>query len=160
MAKPRLYLETTIPSYLTAWPSRDPVIATDQQTTKDWWQNQRQEFDLFISEFVWNECADGDPDAAKERLIALEEVPLLDDLPEIDELAAAFMSSGALPERAAIDALHIAFGAVHEMDYLLTWNCSHIANEEIIKVLRQICYLAGYAFPKILTPTQLVEIAK
>ncbi len=160
MAMPRLYLETTIPSYLTAWPSRDPGIAADQQTTRDWWQNQRQEFELYISEFVWNECADGDPAAAKERLVALEEVPLLDDLPEIDELAAAFMTSGALPERAATDALHIAFGAVHEMDYLLTWNCSHIANEEIIKVLRQICYLRGYAFPKILTPTQIMGIER
>lgn len=158
MAKPRLYLETTIPSYLTAWPSRDPEIAADQQTTKDWWQSRRQEFELFISEFVWTECAGGDAAAAKERLTALEEVPWLDDLPEIDELAAEFMSSGAMPERAATDALHIAFSAVHEMDYLLTWNCKHIFNGEIIKVVRRICHMRGYPFPDILTPKQLMGV--
>ena len=160
MPKPRLYLETTIPSYLTAWTSRDPEIAADQQTTKDWWQNRRQEFEVYISEFVWKECSGGDSAAAKERLTVLEGVPLLDELPEIDELAAAFMSSGALPERAATDALHIAFGAVHEMDYLLTWNCKHIANGEIIKVVRQICHMRGFSFPDILTPTQLMGIEK
>lgn len=78
MAKPRLYLETTVPSYLTAWPSRDPEVARDQEITKEWWREQRQLFDMFISEFVWEEISAGDPDAARERMLVVEEFPWLD----------------------------------------------------------------------------------
>ena len=158
MSKPRLYLETTIPSYLTAWPSRDQSIAEKQEITKEWWRDRKSEFELFISEIVYLECAAGDSAAAKERLEVIEGIPWLDNLDEVTELAEAIMASGALPEKAATDAAHIAMSAVHEIEFLMTWNCSHIANGQIIKVIRRVCAAHGYDCPEVRTPTGLMGI--
>src|SRR4051794_30416552 len=120
--KPRVYLETTIPSYLTAWPSRDLVRAAHQQITREWWERRRSQFELYIAQVVLRECQAGDPTAASERLEALEGLPLLEQTEEATRLAQALLAQVPLPDRAAVDALHIAVAAVHGMDYLLTWN--------------------------------------
>jgi hypothetical protein len=125
--KPRVYLETTIPSYLTAWPSRDLLRAAHQQATRDWWA-QRDEFELVVSQLVVNECQRGDPSAAAERMKVLEGLPLLDQPEVVDALAGALVRDVPLPPKATIDAFHIAFSACHGLQYLLTWNCTHIAN--------------------------------
>src|SRR5947209_18434334 len=115
--KPTVYVETTIPSYLTAWPSRDLVRAAHQQITGEWWA-RRDGFDLYSSRLVVQECQAGDAQAAAERLAALAGIPLLEQEAEAAELAAALLRDVPLPQRAAADALHIATAAVHGMQYL------------------------------------------
>jgi hypothetical protein len=117
--KPRIYLETTIPSYLTAWPSRDLVRAAHPQITREWWA-RRGAFELYASRLVVQECQAGDPQAASDRLAALAGVPLLEQTPEAASLAEALLRGVPLPEQAASDALHIAITTVHGVDYLLT----------------------------------------
>ena len=152
--KPRVYVETTIPSYLTAWPSRDLLRAAHQQVTREWW-DQRAAFDLFISPLVLIECQAGDPTAAAERLVALAGLPLLDQTGEVAALADALVREVPLPPRAGADAIHIATAAVHGMQYLLTWNCTHIANVTLRSRIEAVCRSVGCEPPLICTPQEL-----
>ena len=152
MLQPKLYLETTVPSYLTAWPSRDLVRAGHQQITREWWRTRRDSFDIFVSQFVLDEAAAGDPEAARARLQTLQEYPLLDITETVDELAAAFIKTLALPPKAVTDAAHIAVAAVHGMHFLLTWNCTHIANAEMAVAIEQVCGEHGLARSNLLGP--------
>ena len=154
--KPRVYLETTIPSYLTAWPSRDLVRAAHQQITRDWWDRRRVEFELYISQLVLRECQAGDATAAAERLKTLQDLPLLEQTEEAIRLAQVLVDRVPLPERAAIDALHVAIAAVHGVDYLLTWNCTHIANATLRDPIESACRENGYEPPAICTPDELL----
>ena len=156
--KPKLYLETTVPSYLTAWPSRDLIRAGHQQITREWWQARRTHFDLYISQFVLDEAAGGDPEAARERLKSLATLPLLDVTDDVDELAAGLVGALALPAKAVIDAAHIAVAAVHGMHFLLTWNCTHIANAERAGVIQNSCRERGFIPPVICTPEELMGV--
>ncbi len=158
--KPRIYLETTIPSYLTAWPSRDVVIAGHQQTTREWWATCRERFDLFVSEFVLAEAAQGDLEAARLRLEALRDVPELPASPRAEALSVALIEEGAVPAVARMDAAHIAIAAVHGMDFLVTWNCRHIANAEMEPRIREVCERHGWHCPVICTPEQLLPPAE
>jgi len=151
----RVYIETTIPSYLAAWPSRDLLQAARQQITHDWWNNQRQNYDLCISQTVLDEAAAGDADAAKRRLPFLENLPLLDLTEAVNDVAKAIMDSGLLPQKATRDAIHIAVSSVHGIDILLTWNCRHIANAGIMKELGEIVARSGYEMPILCTPEEL-----
>jgi hypothetical protein len=155
--KPRLYLETTIPSYLTAWPSRDLVRAAHQQTTREWWEQRRAEFDLFVSQIVVRECQGGDPIAAEKRLEIIRDLPLLEQTAESLSLAESLLREVPLPKQAAVDALHIAVSAVHGMDYLLTWNCTHIANASLRFRIDSVCLEGGYEPPIICTPDELLQ---
>ena len=152
----RVYLETTIPSYLTAWPSRDLVIAGHQQMTEVWWRTRRDEFEICISQFVLDEASAGDAEAAQERLAILKPLPLLDISEAVLELASAILQSGIIPAKAAQDAAHIAISAVHGIDFLLTWNCAHIANAQIVKKVQAICTQHGFPCPLICTPEELM----
>lgn len=155
--KPRVYLETTIPSYLTAWPSRDLVRAAHQQLTREWWEKRREQFELFVSQVVLSECQSGDPIAASERMAVLNDLPLLEQTEEATRLAQSLLEQVPLPERAAVDALHIALAAIHGMDYLLTWNCTHIANATLREPIESICRASGYEPPAICTPEELLS---
>lgn len=152
--KRRVYIETTIPSYLTAWPSRDLVRAAHQQITREWW-SLRDAYELYSSRLVVRECQAGDAQAATDRLAAMTEIPLLEQTAEIAELAEALLHDVPLPAKAAADALHIATAAVHGMDYLLTWNCTHIANVTYRPQIEAVCRAAGYEPPLICTPEEL-----
>ena len=154
--KARLYLETTVPSYLTSRPSRDLIIAGHQQITREWWDQRRPDFQIYISQLVLDEAAAGDPIAARERLRVLQPLPLLDITPEVAELASAILGSGKIPRRAAADAAHIAIAAVHRMEFLVTWNCVHIANAAILKSLAAICQAHACECPVICTPEELL----
>ena len=149
--KPKAYMETTIPSYLISRPSRDLIIAGHQQITREWWEKRRDAFDIYISQFVVDEAKGGDPGAARERLKAIEGLPLLDITPEVEILAAGFLASGLIPKRAATDAAHIAIAAVHSMDFLITWNCVHIANAIIARGVAAVCRRHGFECPVICT---------
>jgi hypothetical protein len=145
--KPKVYLETTVISYLTAAPSRDIVPAAHQQITREWWE-RRKDFDLFVSQAVITEAGRGDSGAAARRLAALEDVGVLEVTEDASKLAEAFIVH-ALPAKAAVDALHIAVAVVMGMDYVLTWNCTHIANAAIRPRIEEACRKLGYEPPVI-----------
>lgn len=151
-----VYIETTIPGYLTAWRSPELSMAAKQQTTRQWWDDRRQDFDLFISDAVLLEASAGDPDAAKRRLEVLDGIPVLNPLPEADEIVMALIDRLSLPDRALTDAAHIAVCIVHGIDYLLTWNCTHIANAVFQPMINDVCDEFGFAMPVICTPDQLM----
>ena len=155
--KPRVYLETTIISYLTARPSRDLVTAAHQQITQQWWQTRRAHFDLFVSPPVIQEAQAGDPEAAARRIAGLQDIPLLTLSAEAAGLAQALIAQRPLPDTAVVDALHIAIAAVNGMHYLLTWNCTHIANAAIRSDIEDVCRARGYEPPVICTPEELSE---
>jgi hypothetical protein len=152
--KPKTYVETSVVSYLTAWPSRDLVLAAHQQVTRDWWATRRS-YDLFTSQFVLDEAAAGDKSAAANRLAALEETVLLDVTEDAIVLAEGLVRGGGLPAKARVDALHVAMAAVHGMNYLLTWNCTHIANASLRSRIEDLCRLGGFEPPVICTPLEL-----
>lgn len=155
--KPRAYVETTIASYLVAWPSRDLIVAAHQQITREWWHGHREEFDLFISQLVLREAGAGDSDAAARRLRLLQDIALLEQNDEAAALAEILMKSIPLPSRAEADALHIAIATVHRMDYLVTWNCTHIANARLRGSIERISRSQGYEPTVICTPDELLE---
>jgi len=152
----RMYIETTIPSYLTARPSRDLVQAARQQLTREWWETERRHYDLCISQMVLDEVAAGDAEAAQRRLAVIADLPLLDLTLAVEALAEKIMQSGLLPASASRDAVHIAVTAVHQVHFLLTWNCRHIANANIFRELQHIIVAAGYDMPVICTPEELI----
>src|SRR6266436_5909883 len=141
--KSRLYLETTIPSYLTSRPSRDLIIASHQELTREWWEKRRDTFQLYISQLVVDEASAGDPVAARERLKVLQDLPLLDITPEVTELATGILASGKIPRKAATDAAHIAIAAVHGC----TWRMRRLPRR-----LACICGEHAYECPVICTP--------
>ena len=154
--KPKVYLETTVISYLTAAPSRDIVQTAHQQITREWWE-RRNGFDLFVSQAVILEAGRGDSSAATRRLAALEGVAVLEVTEDATTLAEAFLEQHALPAKAALDALHIAVAVVMGMDYVLTWNCTHIANAASRPKIEDACRKLGYEPPVICTPEELME---
>ncbi len=155
MARESVYIETSVVSYLAAKPSRDLITMAHQQLTTEWWENQRQNFDLFASPVVIEEARAGDPNPAARRLKYPDKLTILSVTPEADQLAQALIQKHALPAKAAQDALHIAVATVHGMNYLLTWNFKHIANAHLRGAIEATCRLAGYEAPKLCTPEEL-----
>jgi hypothetical protein len=153
----RIYIETSIVSYLTSRPSKDLIRSACQQITKAWWEHGRLTAMSYSSPYVVEEAGAGDPQAASNRLNALREIPLLPITPEIPELAEFLLLGGGLPAKARLDALHIACAAYHQMDVLLTWNCTHIANPAQLPVMRGLCAAKGYKLPELVTPFELME---
>ena len=150
----RVYLETSIISYLSARPSRDVVIAAHQALTRRWWRGRRA-YTLVASQLVADEAALGDPVESAKRLRALAAIPHLAVSPEATLLAGELVRRGALPKRATVDAFHIAVAAAHQVDYLLTWNCRHLANAKMRSTINATCRSAGLTPPVICTPEEL-----
>jgi hypothetical protein len=153
--KPKVYLETTIVSYLTARPSRDPVLNGMLEQTKKWWAEERDAFELVVSDIVLREASAGDTGAARRRLTALHGLTTVEADAEAKVLTAVLLNNIALPPNAADDAAHIAIAAVNQMEYLLTWNCRHIANATLRPKLEHLCLAEGYSCPIICTPHEL-----
>jgi hypothetical protein len=151
-----VYIETSIVSYLRRRPSTQVVTAARQLLTHQWWNSERQHYDLVISQFVIDEAAEGDPTLAAERLESLDGIPLLPPAREIPEIASEIMSLGVLLEKAQVDALHIATVAHHQIQYLLTWNCKHIANAKILPRIHDLLTKLGIPIPIICTPEELL----
>jgi len=152
----KVYVETTIVSYLTARPSRDLILAAHQQITIEWWENRRADFDLYTSQFVIQESSAGEATMAQKRLDALDGIDLLAVSQEALDLARSLVEKGQIPEKAKVDALHIAVAASNGMDFLLTWNCKHIANAEMQNGIGKFCRAAGFEPPVICTPEELL----
>jgi len=155
--KPKIYIETTVVSYLTSRDSPTPLIAGRQQITREWWETRKNLFELIVSEIVVQEAAEGDTEAAKKRLAVLEGIPSLSLSPEVLTLAEALVSAGPIPREWIEDAFHIALAAVNGVDYLVTWNCKHIANAILRHDIERIIENHGYACPVICTPEELME---
>jgi len=153
----KLYVETSVISYLTARPSRDVISLGHQQLTREWWEQATREFELYASRLVVAEAQLGDPAAAEARLAVLEPIVLLAETAESRTLARKLLAAGGLPNKAASDALHIAVAAVHGMDYLVTWNCKHIANARMLRFVAETCRAEGFEVPVICTPEELAE---
>ena len=154
--KARVYLETTIVSYLVASPTRDIVQSAHQQITREWW-TRRGRFDLFVARPVLTEAARGDAAAAACRLNALAGIPVLAVSAGVRTIANTLIRTGTLPTKARLDAIHVAIAAVNGMDYLLTWNLRHLANAAIRGKIEEACRKAGMQAPAICTPEELME---
>ena len=153
---PRVYIETSIVSYLTARSTRDLIAAARQELTRTWWGVRRGEFDLVSSQLVLREAGRGDPEAAALRLQALAGVRLLDITDRAIQLAESIIAAALVPAAAADDALHVAIAVDQGVEFLLTWNCRHIANATIWKALSEHCATRGLAVPNICTPDMLI----
>jgi hypothetical protein len=150
-----VYLETTIPSYLASRPSRDLVVAAHQQITHEWWAEARNRFDLFLSEAVLEEIRAGDSEVAAKRMEVVQDLPVLGLTDEVRELVRVYSRRLGLSPQAAADVVHIAFAVSYELDYLVTWNCKHIANGQVIQRLTKVNSELGRHTPLILTPEEL-----
>ena len=151
----RIYIESTIPSYVVARPARDLLQAARQQLTKDWWDTQRAKHELFTSQVVLDEITSGEAAMAQQRLDVMARIKLLDLTDEANATTKDILASGLLPCDADRDAAHIALATVHEMDILLSWNCRHIANAAIQARLRRLVEKSGFALPVLCTPDEL-----
>ena len=149
-----VYLETTIVSYLTARRSRDVVLAAHQALTRDWWRG-RTAYQLRVSQLVIDEAAVGDPLLRARRLRALQGISVLPLTDAATRLARELVRKGALPEKATVDAFHIGVAAGHEVAYLLTWNCKHLANATMRSTIEAVCRSEGLSPPIICTPEEL-----
>jgi predicted nucleic acid-binding protein len=151
---PSVYVETSVLSYLSARRSRDIVIAAHQQLTRQWWKG-RTAYRLFVSQIVRDEVALGNLAARARRLRALRGIPALAVTEQATRLAGELVRRGALPKKATVDAFHIGIAAAHQIDYLLTWNCRHIANATMRGTIDAICRSEGLDPPVICTPEEL-----
>ena len=151
-----VYLETTFISYLVARPSRDVIVAAHQQTTHDWWDTRRGDFACSVSQVVIDEASAGDPDEIQKRHDVIGDLPVLEVTESAESLARAIIASGVIPPRAVRDAAHIAVAAVHRIDYLLTWNCRHLANAQIMRRIEVVCDQSSERMPLICTPEELM----
>ena len=157
MVKPAVYVENSVVSYLAARKAQNNVrVAGHQDITHEWWNMKRHQFDLYASAVVVEEAQDGDADAAATRLEIIAQLTLLEVTQEARDLAAVLLRETRLPAKAAADALHIATATVHGMDYLITWNCKHIANAVIFRSVERACRKNGYEPPVMCTPEELM----
>ena len=156
-AKPRVYVETTVISYLVAKPARDVVVAGRQQSTFEWWETAADRFDLVASELVLGEAGAGDPESAKARLGKLASLTLLDATEDTAALTQQLIDAGAVPAKAATDAAHIAIAVTNGVDYLVTWNYRHIANAALRSRIETVCLNAGFDPTIVCSPDELME---
>jgi hypothetical protein len=154
---PTLYIETSIISYLRQRPSTQVVMAARQLLTHQWWNEERDNYELVTSQYVLDEASAGDPALTAERLQSLDGIPLLPLEPEVAVIAQEIMSRAILPAKASIDALHIAIVAHHRIQFLLMWNCKHIANAKILPRIREVLTELGIPIPIICTPEEMVN---
>jgi hypothetical protein len=154
--KRTLYVESTIPSLATGRPSRDIINAGRQATTRLFWETERQKYDLFISQYVIDECSLGDPEAAKRRLDFLKGIPSLGQSEKVDELAAIYQTLLQIPDRARTDCFHLAVCVIRKINFLLTWNCAHLGANSYLKIQE---YNREHRLwlPLLITPELLME---
>lgn len=155
--KPTVYIETTVISYRMAKPSRDLIIAAHQQITHEWWDIALPRFDAFISPIVLEEISKGDADAAKLRLDSVSSFQLLEVLSEVRDLADSYFSAIEIPEKARADSYHLAVAAWHGMDFLISWNCSHIVSGRVKRIVEEINSANRIRTPIVCTPEELME---
>jgi len=153
---PSVYVESTIPSYLVARPSRYLITTAHQQLTLEWWTTAAERFELYVSEAVLYEIRAGDPTLAARRLELIAALPVLAFSEDVESLIRAYDRRLGLTGSARADLPHFAYAVAYRMDYLVTWNCAHIANGQIIRRLVAVNNEIGRLTPVIVTPEELV----
>ncbi len=155
--KPKVYIETTVVSYLVARPSPDATVASWQRATRQLWEGYENRFEFVVSDIVLVETRRGNPTAAQQRLDMLASLTVLETLPTVDPLAQQLLETGAVPQNFRSDAQHIAIATVHGVEYLVSWNHKHIVNANKREHINKICQAAGFKPITICTPTELIE---
>ena len=155
--KPKVYVETTVVSYLVAKPSRDVTIAARQQATQQLWTEHSDNFEFVISNVVVSEAREGNPTAAQRRLEVLANLPVLDMSSEAIMLVDKLIDAGAVPQQSRPDAQHIAIATANNIEYLVSWNYKHIMNETKRNLINDVCHAAGFQPITLCTPTELIE---
>ena len=155
--KLKVYIETTVVSYLAARLSKNTIIAGRQVLTQEWWESRRNSFDLVVSELVFQEAGQGDPGVAKNRTVYIDDIESLAITDEAVLLAETLVIESAVPKQFGEDALHIAICAINGIDFLLIWNCKHLANAIRRNKIEAIVESKGYQCPIICTPAELME---
>jgi len=146
-----IYLETTIPSYATAKPCSDIIVAARQLLTNLFWEKESHKYKLLVSQFVIDECSKGDKDAAKRRLQFISNIEQLDIPDGVDILAGTYQKILNIPSKAKYDCLHLAYCVLGKIDYLLSWNCTHLGNTAQNKI-RSYNDLHSLWTPNLVTP--------
>ena len=156
--KETVYLETSVVSYYTGKKSRDIVVLAHQHITRDWWDAFCNHYEFYISEIVREEVSRGDPSASSLRLEFIRNIPHLKITEEIENIAGMYIDELRIPKDSIRDALHISIACIHKVDYLVTWNCRHLANATMRARIEAVCRSAGYEPTIICTPEELLEV--
>ena len=156
--KPTVYIETTVVSYMTSRPTRDLLVAAHHQVTREWWKTALPKLDAYVSAVVLDEISRGDPAAADKRVTAVSAFPLLEVVPEVHELAGLYFARIEIPDAARADSYHLALACHHGMDFLVTWNCKHLASGRVKLLLERANATLGLRTPFICTPEELMEV--
>jgi len=158
MPKQSVYIETTVVSYLTARPSRDLIVAAHKQVTEEWWENTLSLLNPFVSPIVIEEVSRGDEASAKLRLEKIVRFPVLEITNEVRDLAELYFKRIPIPDKARGDAFHLAVATYHGMDFLVSWNFTHILSARVRAVIQDINTIRGISTPIICTPEELMEV--
>ena len=158
VARPTVYLDTTIPSYLTSWPTHNSGRARMQRVTHEWWSLYRWQFDVCSSKLVRKEAGAGNPAATDLRLEILDAFREVQVKVSAKELAAKIKKGCGLTEKANAEAQHVAIAATHSLRFLLTWNYRHLANDVLRPKMMHICRREGYTCPLIVTPDEIMRL--
>jgi hypothetical protein len=157
--RPTVYIETSVVSYYCSRPNRDLIVAAHQQITAVWWEEAMQRYDAYVSAPVLDECARGDRIAAALRLERIQALPVLETSEGAIDLAEYYCGNLPIPDKARADCYHLALAVWHGMDYLVSWNMSHIVNGHVIKRVQELNAARSLPTPVICTPEELLEDA-
>jgi hypothetical protein len=155
--KPKVYIETSVISYYVSRPSKNLITAANQQITVEWWDEYMVQFESYISPLVYDEIMRGDVHAATKRLSLVKGIPELEINAEVINLSKKYYELLDIPEKAKADATHLAIATIHEIDYLISWNCSHIVGARVRKTLENFNFKNGLYLPTLCTPQELME---
>jgi hypothetical protein len=155
MAKPRAYVESTIPSFYHESRTSPDVVAM-RQWTRQWWAAAPADYELVTSAAVLDELAEGIPERSAARLELVRNLPLLPIEPEVGEIVRVYIGHRLMPADPAGDALHLALASYHKCEFLVTWNCTHLANANKFGHIRRVNALLGLFVPALVTPLELL----
>ena len=153
--KAKVYIETTIPSFYYETRS-EPEMVARRQWTRQWWDNAGGDYELVTSIAVLEELAQGDYPSKNVALEMMNRLPLVEVEEQIAEIVQMYIRYKVMPSDPAGDALHLALASYHKCDFLLTWNCNHLANANKFGHIRQVNTLLGLFVPLLVTPLELL----
>lgn len=155
MSKPRVYVETTIPSFFHETRTAPEIVAR-REWTRQWWVAAANRYELVTSPVVLDELAAGPPDRSADWLALLAGLPALTVEPAVAEIMQAYIRHKVMPSDPAGDALHLALASYHKCDFLVTWNCEHLANANKFGHIRRVNTMLGLFVPALVTPLELL----